>query len=103
DAHNRTSRSTVTPQVLFIPTGVAPNQGIRRLENGIGTSVVSLEPDDTRTRKIPLKVEDVRNVCPSPRIDRLIRVCHNKEVARGCHKGGCNRILRLIDILILID
>ena len=63
-------------------------QGGGRVEDRLRGAVVLLEPEDPRTGKVLLEVEDVGDVRSSPRVDGLVLVSDHGEIARLSARGG---------------
>ena len=54
-------------------------------------------------RIVLLKFEDVSQICPAPRIDRLIIIAHYHDVLVTSSEKLSYQVLRMIRILILVD
>src|SRR5438093_12139784 len=76
---------------------------MRRIENGLGRTIVLIEDDDPSVREVLLEIEDVADVCAAPGVDRLVRGTLNTEVAvaRGAMFG--QDIVEVLDLLEVLD
>ncbi len=61
------------------------------------------EFNDSRLGKISLEIQNVREVCPTPAVNRLPVIANHANILRRINQFFYNRILRRIRVLILID
>ena len=65
-------------------------------------SVILLEPDDARVRKIFFEFQDVANVCAAPRIDALVFITDSTHILGFACEQLHQFILGPVRVLILI-
>ena len=66
-------------------------------------AVVLLELDDARALEVPVEVEDVAHVGPSPSVDGLVVVPHRADVAARRAEKAQHLELRAVRVLVLVD
>ena len=66
-------------------------------------SIISLEPDHFRARKIPFEPQDVFNIRATPCVDRLIVVAYAAQIAIRLGKEAEPKILNDVRVLVLVD
>ena len=96
-------RPLVAPQFLALPPLVVADDGVGRVQDVGGTTVVLLQPDGAAVLVLLLKAEDIFNGCAPELIDALVIVAHHADVAPApCQQGG-EQILQVVGVLILVD
>ena len=75
------------PELLVLARAVARDDRVRGVEDQLRRAVVLLELDDGRVRVVALEVEDVAQVGAAPRVDRLVVVADDREVAGAWRRG----------------
>ena len=91
------------PKILPFTPYVIRHHHRRRFQNVLRRAVVLLQTHNFRFRKVALKFQNVANVGPTPRVDRLILVADGADVVPVARQQPHQLILRTIRILILID
>ena len=66
---NRLSASIIRPQFFIATFSILANHPVRHLEDLFGRTIVLLQLDLSRSRKISLKVKNISIVRPPPTID----------------------------------
>ena len=102
--HGRTrAHRRVSEQGLAEPALIMGDQPRGDRENVAARAVVALEPDDLRTRKIPLEAQDIVDVRAPPAVDRLVVVADAAQIAVGPGEQAQPQILDNVRILIFVD
>ena len=96
------ARGVLREQVLLDPLRVAPDQAPRRVEDGSRRAVVLRKADDARVGVVLLEREDVADVGVAPRVDGLVRVAHDGEVAVSARDLARQLVLRDVRVLKLV-
>ena len=91
------------PELLVLARAVARDDGVGGIEDQLGRAVVLLELDDRRLRPVALEVEDVAQVRAAPRVDRLVVVADDREVAVLRGQRADPQVLRAVRVLVLVD
>ena len=91
------------PELLVLARGVARHDGVGRVEDELGRAVVALQLDDRRLRPVALEVEDVAQVGAAPRVDRLVVVADDRQVAALAGERLDPQVLRTVRVLVLVD
>ena len=76
---------------------------VRGVEDHLGRPVVLLELDDHRVREIAIEVEQVARLGAAPRVDRLVVVPDDGEVARRLGEPAHEVVLDAVGVLELVD
>ena len=97
------TRTAVGEKVFCVATRVVVDQGIRSVEDRLGRTVVLLEVDDVRVRKVPFEIEDVADVGAAKCVDTLVGIADDAEVARARRPEFAQFILRLVRVLVFVD
>ena len=102
----------VGPQPLLAPAGVARDDRVGRVEDGLSGPVVLLEQNRCRVGKVAFEVFDVANRRATERIDGLIGVTDHAQLGRR-HRVGVGRahahqfahqhVLGVIGVLVFVD
>mgnify|MGYP001591526195 CR=1 FL=1 len=72
------------------------------LQDGLGGAVVLLQKDNPGLRIILLKAEDISNIGMTPRVDRLVGVTYDADIAVLSSKLPGQGILDYVGVLELI-
>ena len=91
------------PQRLAEPAAIVGDQPGGGCENVRRRTVVALQPDHPRARKIALEAQDVADLGAAPGIDRLVVVADAAEIAMPLRQCPKPQILRDVGILVLVD
>jgi hypothetical protein len=73
------------------------------VQDEVRRSVVRLERDDPRARKILVEAEDVLDLRPAPPVDGLVFVADGAERLRPFPQKLDERVLRGVGVLVLVD
>ncbi len=73
------------------------------VEDQLGRAVVAFELDDGRVRPVALEIEDVAQVRAAPRVDRLVVVADDRQVAVLRGKGLDPQVLGTVRVLVFVD
>ena len=73
------------------------------VEDQLRRAVVALELDDGGIRPVALEVEDVAQVGAAPRVDRLVVVADDRQVAALPGERVDPQVLRAVRVLVLVD
>ena len=76
---------------------------MRGIEDVLRRAVVLLEQDDARAREVALEVEDVADVGGAPRVDRLVGVADDADVAVAGGEQLRQLVLGDVRVLELVD
>ena len=71
--------AAIGPELLVLAALVAADDGMGRVEDRLGRSVVLLELDDLGIGIVGLEVEDVAQVRAAPRVDALVVVADDRR------------------------
>ncbi len=93
----------VRPQLLVLARRVARDDGMGGVEDQLGRPVVLLELDDRGVGPVALEVEDVAQVRAAPRVDRLVVVADDAQVAVLRRERPDPQVLRPVRVLVLVD
>lgn len=88
---------------LFHLVGIIFYDGIRRLDDDLGRTIVLFEIDDERIRIVFFKVQNIRNIRPAPAINPLPVISYDTEIATFTCEDADNLVLERVGILVLID
>ncbi len=88
---------------LGLAVGVVGDDRVGGGEDARRRAVVLLELHHDGLRVVVLELEDVSQVRPAPRVDRLVVVAHDHEVAVAGREQVGDAVLRLVGVLILVD
>ena len=86
-----------------LAVAVEPDQVIGDAQDVLRAAVVPLELDDPATGVIVLELEDIRQVGPSPAVDRLVGVARDAKVGMIDREGSDDGVLSKVRVLVLID
>ncbi len=93
----------VGPEVLGSPGRVVLDQGVGRVENGLGGAEVLLQRHDGHVGKRLLELQDVAHLGPTPAVDALVGVTHHAHVAMGAPEEPHELVLGPVGVLKLVD
>ena len=82
---------------------VADDHRVGRVDDRLRRTVVLLQLEDHRRGIILLEREDVLDLGPAERIDRLRVVAHDADLRVGLRQPADDRILRIVGVLVLVD
>ena len=91
------------PELLVLARRVARYDGVGGVEDELGRAVVLLELDDGGLRPVALEVEDVAQVRAAPRVDRLVVVADDAQVAVACRQRPHPQVLGAVRVLVFVD
>ena len=91
------------PELLVLARGVARHDRVGGVEDELGRAVVALELDDRGLGPVALEVEDVAQVGAAPRVDRLVVVADDREVAALARERLDPQVLRPVRVLVFVD
>ena len=91
------------PQRLAEAAGVVGDEAGGGAEDVRGRAVILFEPDDRRAGEILFEAEDVGDLGPAPRIDRLVVVADAADVAARLGEQPQPLILAGVGVLIFVD
>ena len=91
------------PELLVLARGVARDDRVGGVEDQLGRAVVAFELDDGRVRPVALEVEDVAQVRAAPRVDRLVVVADDRQVAVLRGERLDPQVLGAVRVLVLVD
>ena len=100
---NLLSVRILRPQLLRLAGAVVFDDGIGRVENNLGRTVILLKLDHPDFRIIPLKVQNVLYVCTSPAVDALVDIAYNAKVVMFFRQKFGQQILYVVSVLVLVD
>ncbi|CDC95621.1 putative uncharacterized protein [Alistipes sp. CAG:268] len=89
--------------VLVHALRVAHDDRIGRLDDRPRRAVVLLELEDLRVGEILLEREDVLDLRPAERVDRLRVIAHDADLRVELREAADDDILRIVGVLVLID
>ena len=95
--------SLIGAKLAIEPLLVRPDDVVGRGHNPGCGPVVDLEVDPAGIWIVALEVEDVANVCLAPRVDRLIGIADDEQVAMLAGQGRHHHILNPVRVLVLVD
>jgi hypothetical protein len=90
-------------QLLGVPLSVAADHRVRRREDSLRRTVVLLQLDDGRTREVTLELQDVPHVRTAERVDGLVVISHDTQVAARTRQHPRHLELHGVGILVFID
>ena len=93
----------VGEEVLFQPLAIGGDDVPGGLEDGLGGAVVLLEGDQLGVGEVLLEAEDVADVGVAPRVDRLVGVSDDAEVAVASGELLGDLVLGDVGVLELVD
>ena len=95
--------SLVGPQRLRLAAEVVGDDGVCRIEDGLGRAVVLLEQHHRGVGERILELDDVADVGPSEPVDRLVRITDDGHVAVGVGQPDDQLVLDAVCVLVLVD
>ena len=96
-------RAAIGPELLVLAALVAADDGVGRVEDRLGRSVVLLELDDLGVGVVGLEVEDVAQVRAAPGVDALVVVADHREVLVLRRELPADEVLGAVRVLVLVD
>ena len=97
------ARIDLGPQRLAESVAVRRDQPRGRAQDVRGGAVVLLEPDDPRAGKILFEAQDIGDLRPAPRIDRLVVIADAADILARLGEQPQPEILAGIGVLIFVD
>ena len=97
------AHSPVGPQRLTLAALVVADDGVGRIKDMLGGTVVLLETNGAGAGVLLFKIEDVLNVGAAETVDALVIVAHHADVAIAPRQQGGQAILQMVGVLILVD
>ena len=91
------------PQRLAEPAGIVGDEAGGGGEDVRGRAIILLEPDDLGPGEVGFEAEDVGDLRPAPRIDRLVVVADAAKVATRLGEQLQPFILAGVGVLIFVD
>ncbi len=92
----------LSPQGLAQPALILRDQARGRAQYGPRGAVVLFKTDDLRAGEILLEAQDVADLGPAPRIDRLVVIADAGDVAVALGQEAQPKILGDVGVLILV-
>ena len=89
--------------MLRLPLRVVLDHRVRGSEDRVRRAIVLLEGHDLGAGEVALELEDVADVRSAKRVDRLIRVADDEEVAVLLGEQLEQAVLRMVGVLVLVD
>ena len=102
-ALDRTAGVAFGEQLLGLAADVVGDDGVGRIEDGLGGAEVLLQHDGGHVGEGPLELQDVADVGAAPAVDRLVRVPHHADVAVGLAEQLDDLVLGVVGVLELVD
>ena len=90
------------PKGFILAVGVVSNNGVGKLQNMLGRTVVALQLKHLCIFEILFKVQNVFNLRPSPAVNGLVVIANGKQIAVDGRKIADNFILYRVGILELV-
>ena len=103
DDLDRLALTEVGEEPLRLALRVVLDHRVRGSEDRVRRAVVLLERDDLGAGEVALELEDVADVRAAKRVDRLIRVADDEEVAVLLGEQLEQAVLRVVRVLVLVD
>ena len=100
--HNPVPFPLLGPQLLAPALGVMLDNGVGRVQDDIGRTVVLLQLDHLDLVVMLLQIEQIGNLGPAPAVDALVVVPHHAEIAVFLGEQVDQVELRRVRVLILI-
>ena len=88
--------------MLRPPVGVAGDDRVGRVEDGLRRAVVLLERDHPRAGEVVLELGDVADVGAAERVDRLVGIAHHGEVSVLLGQHRQQPELGVVGVLVLV-
>ena len=99
---NKAPRPFFRPQLFVFTMRVVADDGIRRIQNVLGGTVILFELDDKCVRILCFKIQDIADIGAAELVDRLVIVADNAQIPIAAGKHAHDVKLHLVGILILI-
>ena len=90
-------------ELLGLATDVVGDDGVRRIEDGLGGAEVLLQHDGRHVGEGPLELQNVADVRAAPAVDRLVGVPDDADVAVRLAQQLDDLVLRVVRVLELVD
>ena len=97
------ARAELAPEILRHAVAVVRDDGVRGLQDAVGRAVVLLEREDLSASEVLLELEDVADVGAAERIDGLVGIADDADVAVLAAEELKQPVLRVVRILVLVD
>ncbi|GAB3863819.1 hypothetical protein GCM10027610_111160 [Dactylosporangium cerinum] len=93
----------VAPQALGLALGVAADDGVGGGQDRLGGAVVLLQQDGAGVGIVALELEDVADRGAAERIDRLVGVTDDAQLAGAADELLHQHVLRVVGVLVFVD
>ena len=90
-------------ELLGLAADVVGDDGVGRVEDGLGGAEVLLQHDGRHVGERPLELQDVADVRAAPAVDRLVGVADDADVAVGLAQQLDDLVLGVVGVLELVD
>ena len=102
-ALDRAARVADGEELLGLAPDVVGDDGVGRIEDGLGRAEVLLQHDRRHVGKGALELQDVADVRSAPAVHRLVRVAHHADVAVRLAQELDDLVLGVVRVLELVD
>ena len=102
-ARDRAARVADGEELLGLAADVVGDDGVGRIEDGLGRAEVLLQHDRRHVGEGALELQDVADVGTAPAVDRLVGVPHHAHVAVRLAQQLDDLVLRVVRVLELVD
>ena len=108
-AHDLLAFTVGGPQVLLASVLIFSNNGVGRIENGLGGAIVLLQQDGMRLRVVALEFLNIADGRTTEGINGLVGVAHHAQLGRvraelsPAHERSNQRILGVVGVLVLVN
>ena len=90
------------PEVLLLALAVVLDDAVRGVEDVLRRAVVLLERDRVGAGEVALELHDVADVRAAERVDRLVGVADDAEIAVFLREQSDKQVLCVVRILVLV-
>ena len=90
------------PQRLALALGVVFDDGVGRVQNGLGAAVVLLQADDLGVAVLVFKIQDVLDGGAAELVDALVVVADHADVLMSARQQADQQKLGVVGVLILV-
>ena len=90
------------PEPLAFSSQIVGNHRIGCIQNGLGRTVILLQPDGSGTPVLLFKVQDILDGSTTETVNTLVVVTHHTDIfVAACQQAG-QQVLHMVGILILV-
>ena len=93
----------VGPELLALALSVVGDDGVGRVQDVGGASVVLLKADDPAALVLAFKAQDIFNGGAAEFIDALVIVAHHADIAPAPRQKRGQAVLQAVRVLVLVD